>query len=289
MAPRANWKGTLRIGEVACDIALYTAASTAERIGFHTINRATGHRVRREFVDADTGAPVEPEDQVKGYDLGGGDHVVLEPEEIAAAIPDSDKVLEVAAFLPCGKIDAVYFDKPYYLAPAGKAAAEGFALIREGLRKGKVAAIARTVLFRRLRTLLIRAHDRGLIATTLNYDYEVRPAEDAFRDIASLPVEAEMLDLARHIIATKTGRFDPAAFDDRYEAALAELVKAKQEGRRIKRPPARAPDTVVDLLAALRESARTAEAGKRAPRRRAPAKGGRASGGKGAAPERRAG
>ena len=123
----------LRIGEVACPVALYTAASTSERIAFHTINRATGHRVRREFVDAETGKPVPREDQVKGYELAEGEHVVLEPEEIAAAIPDSDKTLAVEAFLPCGQIDDVYFDKPYYLAPSDRSGQEAFALIRDGM------------------------------------------------------------------------------------------------------------------------------------------------------------
>ena len=246
----------LRIGEVACPVALYTAASTSERIAFHTINRATGHRVRREFVDAETGKPVPREDQVKGYELAEGEHVVLEPEEIAAAIPDSDKTLAVEAFLPCGQIDDVYFDKPYYLAPSERSGQEAFALIRDGMAASGVAAIARTVLFRRMRTVLIRAHGPGLVATTLNFDYEVRPAEAAFKDIPVLKIGGEMLDLARHIIETRTGAFDPAAFDDRYEAALEELVRAKIEGRKVAPRPAPRRETVVDLMQALRESAR---------------------------------
>lgn len=256
MAPRANWKGVLKIGEVACPVALYTAASTSDRIAFHTINRATGHRVHREFVDAETGKPVPREDQVKGYALAEGEHVVLDPEEIAAAIPDSDKMLAVEAFLPCGEIDDVYFDKPYYLAPSDRSGQEAFALIRDGMAAAGVAAIARTVLFRRMRTVLIRAHGPGLVATTLNFDYEVRSAEAAFRDIPALEIGGEMLDLARHIIETKIGKFDPAAFDDRYESALEELVRAKIEGREIAPRPAPRREKVVDLMQALRESAR---------------------------------
>ncbi|WP_415392197.1 Ku protein [Paracoccus sp. SJTW-4] len=256
MAPRANWKGVLKIGEVACPVALYTAASTSDRIAFHTINRATGHRVHREFVDAETGKPVPREDQVKGYALAEGEHIVLDPEEIAAAIPDSDKMLAVEAFLPCGEIDDVYFDKPYYLAPSDRSGQEAFALIRDGMAAAGVAAIARTVLFRRMRTVLIRAHGPGLVATTLNFDYEVRSAEAAFRDIPALEIGGEMLDLARHIIETKIGKFDPAAFDDRYESALEELVRAKIEGREIAPRPAPRREKVVDLMQALRESAR---------------------------------
>lgn len=267
MAPRANWKGFLKVAEVRCPVALYTAASTSERIAFHTVNRATGNRVRRQFVDAETGEPVDRDDQVKGYEVGDGDYVVLEPEEVADAVPDSDKTLSVQAFVGCGDIDDVYFDKPYYLAPASGTGEEAFALIREGMRKKKVAAIAQAVLFRRVRTLLIRPHGEGLIATTLNFDYEVRSAREAFKGVSNRQIEGEMLDLAEHIIETKMGRFDPAAFEDRYEAALADLVKAKLEGRKIR--PRKEPkrEKVVDLLAALRESA--GAGGRKPPAKRA--------------------
>jgi DNA end-binding protein Ku len=255
IAARANWKGFLKIGEVTCPVALYTAASTSDRITFHTINRATGNRVQRQFVDGETGKPVERDDQVKGYEASSGEYIVLEPDEVAAAVPESDKTLAVSAFIGRADIDDVYFDRPYYLVPSDRTGGESFALIRDGMRKKDVAAIASTVLFRRLRTVLIRPHDEGLIATTLNFDYEVRSAADAFRDVPEMTIKGEMLELAQHIINTKKGTFDAATFDDRYEAALADLVKAKLEGRKIE--PRKEPkrDKVVDLMAALRESA----------------------------------
>jgi len=255
MAARANWKGFLKIAEVTCPVALYTAASTSERIAFHTINRATGNRVHRQFVDSDTGKPVERDDQVKGYEIGSGEYVSLEPEELAAALPDSDKTLAVDTFIGCGDIDDVYFDKPYYLAPADRSAEAAFTLIRDGMRAREVGALAQTVLFRRVRTLLIRAHGDGLIATTLHFDYEVRPASEAFDGVPDIKVKGEMLELAEHIIRTKKGTFDPAGFDDRYEAALAELVKAKAEGRKIELRPPPKHEKVVDLMQVLRESA----------------------------------
>lgn len=255
MAPRANWKGYLKVAELTCPVALYTAASTSERIAFHTLNRDTGHRVQRQFIDSDTGKPVEREDQVKGYEIGNNEYIVLEPEEVAAAVPESDKTLAVEAFIPVDELDDIYFDKPYYLTPSDKHGQEAFALIRDGLKAKKVAALAQTVLFRRVRTLLIRAEDSGLLATTLNFDYAVRSAKDAFSDIPEMKIKGEMLDLAKHIIGTKYGTFDPSEYKDRYEAALAELVKAKLEGKPI---PARKPaktEKVVDLMQALRESA----------------------------------
>ncbi|NTJ66548.1 Ku protein [Agrobacterium rhizogenes] len=255
MNPRAQWKGYLKFGEVSCAVALYTAVSTSERISFHTLNRETGNRIRREFIDGATGKPVPREDQVKGYELSKDDYIVLEPEEISAVVPESDKILHVKAFLACAEIDDVYFDRPYYLAPSAPAAEEAFTLIREGMRARQVAAIAQTVLFRRLRTIMIRAHGKGLIATTLNFDYEVRSATEAFEDVPDMKIKGEMLDLAKHIIATKKGKFDAGEFDDRYEAALADLVKAKIEGKAIPRHKPEKPAKVTDLMEALRQSA----------------------------------
>jgi len=271
MAPRAIWKGHLRIAELSCPVALHAAASTSERIAFHTLNRATGHRVRRQFVDSVTGKPVARDDQAKGYELGEGEFVVLDPEEIAEALPESDKRLNVASFIACDEIDDLYFDRPYYLTPADRTAEEAFALIREGMRRKQVAALAQAVLFRRLRMVLIRAHGPGMIATTLNFDYEVRPAAEAFDGLpAAGKIKGEMLELAEHIIATKMGEFDVSAFDDRYEAALADLVEAKLKGRRIRAKKPKAGGNVVDLMTALRESADLA-AGGSAPRRKSPA------------------
>ena len=272
MAPRANWKGFLQVAKLTCPVALYTAASTSDRIAFHTLNRATGHRVRRQFVDQETGHPVEADQQVKGYEVAPDDYVVLEPDEIAAAVPESDKTLAIQSFVRCEAVDTVYLDRPYYLRPSSPAAEEAFALLREGLRAKKVAALARAVLFRRVQTLLVRPHDEGLIASTLNFDYEVWPAAEAFHDIPARRIEGEMLDLAKHIIATKRGTFDPAEFEDRYEAALAELVRAKLEGRpiKIRKPPT--PAKVVDLMEALRQSAGRVAAKPASRRKRAPAK-----------------
>lgn len=274
MAQRASWRGFLKLAEVSCPVALHAAASTAERIVLHSLNRETGHRLRRRFVDGSTGDTVAAEDQVKGYEVARDEFLVLEPEEIAAAIPESDKTLSVQAFIPCDGVDSVYLDRPYYLTPGDRHAEEAFGLIRDGMRGQGVAALARTVLFRRLRTMLIRADDAGLIASTLHFDYEIRAAADAFGSVPEMRIKGEMLDLAKHIITSKRGKFDPSEFEDRYEAALAELVKAKIEGRPIEPRRAPKPANVVNLLEALRESAGAGGRRKPAtkPRAKAPAK-----------------
>ncbi|WP_313198222.1 Ku protein [Rhizobium sp.] len=251
---RAQWKGFVKFGEVTCGVALYTAASTSDRITFNTINKATGNRVNRVFIDSDTEELVTKEAQTKGFEIENGQYLIIDPDEIAAAIPESDKTLEIEAFIPCTDVDDVYFDKPYYLTP-DKMGSDAFSALRDGMKKSKVAAIARTVLFRRMRTVLIRPHGKGLIATTLNYDYEVRSSKQAFEDMPKIKIEGEMLDLAKHIISTKKGEFDPSAFDDRYEAALGELVKAKIEGKAVPKRKKVEVSKPNDLLAALRESA----------------------------------
>ncbi len=255
MPARANWKGHLQIAAVTCPVALYTAASSSDHIVFNTINRASGERVRREFIDSGTGAVVPKEEQVKGYEFDKDQFIAFEPEEIEAAMARSDKTLSVSAFVGCGDIDQCFFDKPYYLTPADRSGDEIFALIRDGLRRRNLVAVAQAVLFRRLRAVAIRPFEDGLIATTLHYDYEVRPAAEVFADVAKLQIKGEMLDLARHIIKTKQGAFDASEFADHYETALAELVKAKIEGRSVSPPKQRESRRAPDLLQALRESA----------------------------------
>lgn len=256
MAGRASWKGHLKVGDLACAVGLYTAVSSSDRVSFNIVNRRTGHRVERQFVDSETGKPVERDDQVKGYRMESGDYIIIEGDEISEIMPESDKVLDVKGFIPFDGIDKLYFDRPYYLAPVDEHDAEALALIARGMLGGNVAALAEAVLFRRNRTLLIRAHDDHIIATMLNFDYEVRSASSVFKDIPDIKFDKEMLELAGHIIGTKEGRFDPSEYHDRYEAALVELVKAKIEGRappKRKREPER---KVVDLMEALRQSAK---------------------------------
>ena len=268
-AHRAQWKGHIKIGEISCGVGLYTAASTSDRITFHTINKATGNRVRREFVDSETEEMVDRDEQIKGFDIGDGQYIMIDPEEVTAVIPDSDKMLEIEAFLPCSDVDDVYLDKPYYLLPTDDVSEDAFTGLRDALKEAHVTAIARTVLFRRMRTVLIRAHGPGLIATTLNFDYEIRSSEEAFKEMPEIKVEGEMLDLAKHIISTKKGEFDPATFDDRYEAALAQLVKAKIEGKSLPKRKKVDVSKPNDLLAALRQSAGMMKAADEKPKRTA--------------------
>ena len=256
MAPRALWKGSLKLGDVECPVALYAAASTSQRVSFHVVNRRTGNRVRREYVDEDTGKPVSADDQIRGFDAGNDTFVAIEPDEISKLVPASDKTLSLVGFVKCADLDPLYFDRPYYVGPANGADDE-FGLIRDALAAGKMAALTRSVLFRRLRTLAVHAGGEGLLAHSLHYDYEIRSPVKAFARIPDVKVKKEMLDLARHILKSKAETYDPAKFDDRYDTALAELVKAKMAGRKIAPPKRRREGKVVDLMEALRQSVET--------------------------------
>jgi DNA end-binding protein Ku len=286
VAPRATWKGYVKLAELAFPVALYAGATTAKRVSFHILNRKTGNRVHRQYIDEETEKPVERDQQVKGYETGEDQYVILQPDEVAEVVPESDKTIRIEAFIDCPQVDTVYFDRPYFLAPPDGVLGESFTVLREGMRRRKVAALARAVLFRRVRTLLLRAQGPGLVANTLNFDYEVRDAAEVFEDLPDMKIKGEMLDLAKHIIETKAGDFDPRSFDDRYDQALAGLVKAKMEGLEIK-PPKRPKETkVVNLMDALRRSAEasgktTRKASKKATKKARPEKR------KKAAPERR--
>lgn len=257
MALRASWKGFLNIGALSCGVALYAAASTAERISLHMVNRKTGHRLRRQFVDEETGRPVESDDQIKGYETAKGEYVTFEEEELVEVVPESTKTIGVDTFVPCADIETAYLDRPYFLAAVDRPSADVLGLLRAGMAERKVAALGQAILFRRVRRLLIRPAMEGnaLLAATLNFDYEVRPAAEVFADIPDIDVSAEMLDLATHIIRSKSGQFDPAAFDDRYERALAALVRAKIEGKPLPKPAPRREGKVVSLMDALKASA----------------------------------
>ncbi|HWL66864.1 MAG TPA: Ku protein [Geminicoccus sp.] len=254
MAPRPLWKGYLKLALVTCPVALFTAASTAERISFHTYNRETGHRVRRQFIDAETGEVVDQDEQVRGYDLKGEGFVEIEDEEYDAVALESTHTIDIDKFVPRSQVDEIYVDAPYYLIPTDEVGEEAFAVIREAMRSRKMAGVARLVLYRRERIVLLEPRDKGMLLTTLHYANEVRPQEDYFDEIPDTRLSKEMLDLAGHIIDTKMSRFDPRQFKDRYEEALKALVQAKAKGKKIPTPPARKPPNVVSLMDALRQS-----------------------------------
>ncbi|HLH12904.1 MAG TPA: Ku protein [Methylovirgula sp.] len=258
MAPRANWKGYLKLSLVSCPIALFPVASASERISFHLINRETGNRLRQQYVDSVTGDVVEREDRVRGYEIGKGDYITFEESEIAEQALESTHTIDIESFVPRAEIDEVYFDNSYYMAPDDKVADEPFVVIRDAMRESGMVGLARVVLYGRERILMIEPRHKGLIGTTLRYQYEVRDDKAYFDSVPDLKIPAEMLKLAEHIIETKRGSFDPSKFEDRYQDALVELIRAKRAGRPLPAAPeTKAPSNVINLMDALRRSVET--------------------------------
>lgn len=255
MAPRSNWKGYLKLSLVSCPVQLFPATTTKEKVAFHLLHRETGNRLKRKLIDPDTDETVEAEDQVRGYQVSKTEYVLVEDEEIESVAIESSHTIDIETFVPRSEIDGAYLDTPYYLAPDGKLGEEAFGVIREAMRDKQVVGIGRVVLYRRERPILLEPRGNGLVATTLRYAYEVRDDADYFGDIEDAPVADEMLDLATHIISKKMAHFDPKRFEDRYQDALLELIKAKQHHQPITAAkPAQKGGNVVSLMDALRRS-----------------------------------
>ena len=272
MAPRATWKGYLKLSLVSCAVNLYPASSSSSRVSFNTINRKTGNRVKRQFVDAETGEVVENEDQAKGYPVAKDSYLLVDDEELDKIQIESTHTIDIEKFVPRSEIDPRYLEAPYYIAPSERVAEEAFAIIRDAMRDEKVVGLGRVVMARRERIMMLEPMDKGLVGTVLRYGSEVRNADTYFEDIPDMKLPEEMKDLAHVIIERKAGHFRPEDFNDRYEDAVVELIRAKQAGMPAKAPeqPSR-PSNVVSIMDALRKSI-AAEGGAAPAARKASAK-----------------
>jgi DNA end-binding protein Ku len=263
MAPRAYWKGYLKLSLVSCPVALYPAVSEREKISFHQLHKQTGNRIRYKKVDAETGREVENEDIIKGYEVSKGEYVELEPDELEAVAIESKRIIDIDQFVSAGEIDELYINTPYYIVPDGEVAQQAFAVIRDAMRKEGMVGLAKIVFTSREHVIALEARGKGMLGATLRYPYEVRKEEDYFDDIEDVRVPKDMLDLAVHIIETKRGKFQPEKFEDRSEEALKDLIRKKQKGEKIERPKESAPSNVINLMDALRESVKAGRGGGR--------------------------
>ena len=261
MAPRANWKGYLRLSLVSCPVALYPATTESDKIRFNQINRDTGNRVRYRKVDEGTGEEVGSDSIVKGFEVSKGRYIEVTDEEIEAVALDSSKTIEIERFVPSTEIDPVYHMRPYYLAPDGEVAHEAFIVIRDTIAAMKKVAIARVVLTTREHVIALEPRGKGLLGITLRYPYEIRKEDQYFDEIENEKIPKDMLELASHIVDTKSGHFKPEKFEDDYENALKELLKKKRAGEKIEAPKEREPAKVINLMDALRRSVSAERAG----------------------------
>jgi DNA end-binding protein Ku len=255
MAPRAYWKGTLKLSLVSCPVVLYPATTAAEKTRFHMINRETGNRLKQQMVDAETGDVVESDQKSRGYELRKGKYVEIEPEELEAVQIESNHTIDIESFVPSEEIDQRYLNHPYYIAPEGKAAVEAFAVIRDAMKDQDRVALAKIVLTNREHIIAIEPLGKGLLGTTLRFPYELRDEDEFFDDIKSPKITKDMVELAGHILRAKAAHFDPSKFKDEYENALKALVKRKASGKKIELPEREErPSNVVSLMDALKQS-----------------------------------
>jgi DNA end-binding protein Ku len=255
MAPRAYWKGYLKLSLVSCPIALYPASSSSERVSFNRINTKTGNRLKQQMVDAESGEPVEKDDIGRGYEYAKGQYILVDDAEIEKIKIESTHTIDIDSFVPRSEIDDRYLASPYYLSPTDQVGQEAFSVIRDAMREKKVVGLGRVVLTRREHVAMLEPFDKGLLATTLRYQYEVRDHAEYFSDIPDLKLPDEMRKLAAHIVETKAGHFEPKKFEDHYEKALTELLKNKQAGRPIETVGEEtAAPRVINLMDALRAS-----------------------------------
>ena len=254
MAVRAYWKGYLRLSLVSCPIQLFPATSESEKISFNQINKETGGRIRYRKIDETTGEEVRPENIVKAYQVSKGQYVEFTDEELDSVAIDSTRAIDIDQFVPKTEIDDLYHVRPYYIAPEGEVGQEAFIVIRSAIEQMKKVALGRVVLTSREHMIALEPRGKGLVGTLLRYPYEVRAETEYFEDIPDLKIGKDMMDLAKHIVESKVGHFDPAEFKDHYETALKDLIDKKAKGVKIAPRPERAPAPVINLMEALRRS-----------------------------------
>ncbi|ACB94036.1 Ku protein [Beijerinckia indica] len=256
MAPRAFWEGYLKLSLVTCAVAMTPAISEREKVRFHTLNRKTGHRILSQYVDAETGKPVEEADEVKGYQRGENDYVMLEDAEIDAVRLESTHTIDIDMFVPHDSVGLIWYDRPHYLIPNDTVGEEAFCVIRDAMTSTNMVGMSRLVLYRRERAVMLEPRDKGIILWTLHYGDEVRREEDYFEGIKDSRPDPKVMTLVETLIDERTKPWDPAMVTDPVQDRLLEIIASKKKGKKPIKPKAvaEAPSNVINIMDALRHS-----------------------------------
>ncbi len=256
MAARAYWSGNIRLSLVSIPVDIVPATKPAAKIAFHQIHKPSGSRVRYQKVAPGVG-PVENDDIVKGYEIDKGKYVLLTDEEIDDIKLEAKKTIDLVQFVDLHEIDQLYYDRPFFVLPQdeGKDEAEAYVVLREALKKTKKVALGQIVIRGKGAIVAIKACGDGLMMETLHYADTVKKASTAFKDVPEVKPETDMVELAEELIGRKSKKFDPAAFKDKYEDALREIIEAKEEHRQVKNiEEPQQGAKVINLMDALRRS-----------------------------------
>ncbi|TIM64257.1 MAG: Ku protein, partial [Mesorhizobium sp.] len=251
MAPRASWKGYLKLSLVSCPVRLYPATSASERISFNQLHKKTHNRINMKPVDPELGL-VERSDLVRGYEYEDKQYIIIDDADLDAVRIESNHTMNIEAFVDENEVDVIYQDSPYYLAPDGAMAEETFAVLREAMRRSGKLAIARLVLSSRERVVTIGPRENGMFVCTLRNPNEVRGTAEYFGNIPAGTPDPEMLDLAQALIKQKETHFDPKNYEDRYEVALMGMIREKLKGHKPIIAAAPERGNVINLMDALK-------------------------------------
>lgn len=254
MAPRAFWRGYLKLSLVTCPVHMEPARTAEDTIRFHTVNRKTGNRIESRYVDGETGKPVDDEDQVKGYPVGEDEYVMLEDEELEAVALESTRTIDIERFVPAADVAWIWLDRPHFLKPADKVGEEAFAVIREAMVATGTAAVSRLVLYRREHAVALLPRDAGIVLWTLRYGDEIRPAEPA-----PGKADAKLTRLVGKLIDARTEKWSDDLVSDPVQDNLAKLIagkdgKRKPAAKQKDDAPASSGDNVVSIMDALKRS-----------------------------------
>lgn len=256
MAPRSFWKGYLKLSLVTCPVSMIPAITAQEKVKFRTLNGATGNPVVSRYVDSITGEPVDEDDEVKGYQRGEDEYVMLEDEEIDAVALESTRTIDIDMFVPRESIEWVWYDAPHFLVPDDSVGEEAFSVIRDAMTSTGTVGISRLVLYRRERAIMLGPRERGIVLWTLRYGDEVRDEKDYFGSIKAAKPESKALTLVKKLIDERTTRWDPKIAEDPVQDRLLDIITAKKKGRK---PPRRKAEpktqgNVINIMDALRRS-----------------------------------
>ncbi len=269
MAPRSFWKGYLKLSLVTCAVSMTPATTDREKVRFHTINSATGNRVRSRYVDEETGKPVEDEDEVKGYETEEGRYITLEDDEVDSVGLESTRTVNIDKFVPADSIEWIWYDKPHYLMPDDEVAQEAFSVIRDAMAATKTVGISRVVLYRRERAVMLEPRGKGIILWTLRYGDEVRDAKDYFDNVSAERADPKLVAMVGTLIDDLTKPWDASMVQDPVQARLKEIIeiKRKKTGRKApaksKKEAPEPSGNVVSIMDALRKSIEQEKKGKR--------------------------
>lgn len=260
MAVRPYWRGYLKLSLVNCPVTLSPVTTEGDKVKFHTINRATNHRITTRYVDAVSGKVVDKDDQAKGYQKSEDEYVILDDDELDAVKLESARTIDIDEFAPADSVEWTYFDSPYFVTPSDQIGEEAFVVIRQAMANADVVGIARLVINGRERAVMLQPWDQGILLWTLRFGDEVRDEQEYWKEVDDKPVDKKMLAMVEQLIEDRTTTWSEDMVEDPVQERLLDIIKQKQPTKKKARPKIeedaeeKKPSNVIDLMEALKKS-----------------------------------